>query len=341
MGAGHFQMTIPATRFHDGPHGLSVGNVTYEPEPGPHRGGYGCLWFSQGCQPGCSACSDKTSGDTCSEPGGTMKPTLNDKKLRTYTNIFGIIDATKHNPWRAPGYSPVFSPCGLAGGGTNAHEENGAKAPPGVKQGLDGRDMKEGPRTQWPQGSVQDVAFSITANHGGGYAYRLCPKSGDLTEECFQKHHLQYASASTSWIQYGDDASNRTAIPATRTSEGTNPKGSVWTKNPIPACAWGAGGVGDPRCAAPQFEPPLPGLFGYGSAACFTGHAGAGGHCTDAQRQFTATHFNFHVLDKVMVPTDLPVGEYALSFRIDCEQTPQVWAQCADITITAKSAVVV
>ncbi len=346
--AGHFQMTIPPTRLYypGAPHGTGlhgpgfIGNVTCEPEVGPKLGTYGCLWFSQGCQPGCSKCTDKTSGDTCSEPGGTMKPTLNDPKLRTYSNIVGY-DATKNNPWRSPGHSPIFSPCGLAGGGNNSHEGNGAKAPPGVKQGLDGAKMKEGPKTQWPQGSVQDVAFSITANHGGGYTYRLCPKSSALTEECFQKHILEYAEADTSWIQFGSDTSNRTAITATRTSEGTYPKGSVWTKNPIPACEWGTGGVGSPNCALPMFKPPLPGLFGYGSAACFTGNAGAGGHCTDEQRQLTTTHFNFHVLDKVKVPTDLPVGEYLLSWRIDCEQTPQIWSQCSDITITAKEAVVV
>lgn len=267
-----------------------------------------------------------------------MKPTLNDKRLRTYTNIDIIIDATKNNPWRSPGYAPVFSPCGLAGGGTNAHEANGARAPPGVKQGLDGRVMKEGPKTQWPQGSEQDVGFSITANHGGGYTYRLCPKSDALTEDCFQNHILEFTNPETSWIQYGNDTSNRKAISAIRTSQGTSPKGSVWTKNPIPTCAWGQGGVGSPQCTAPMFEPPLPGLFGYGSAACFTGRAGAGGHCTDEQRQFTTTHFNFHVVDKIRVPAELPVGEYLLSFRIDCEQTPQIWSQCSDIAIVGKDA---
>merc|ERR1712039_165379 len=116
---------------------------------------------------------------------------------------------------------------------------------------------------------------------------------------------------------------------------GTHPKGSVWTKNPIPPCDSITGGVGSPRCKSPMFEPPLPGLFGYGSAACFTGHAGAGGHCTEEEREFTAKHFNFNIIDKVVVPADLPVGEYLLSFRLDSEQTPQVWAQCADITIVA------
>merc|ERR1712216_1067635 len=43
---------------------------------------------------------------------------------------------------------------------------------------------------------AQDVGWNIIANHGGGYAYRLCPKSSNLTEACFQRHHLEFAQAS-------------------------------------------------------------------------------------------------------------------------------------------------
>lgn len=32
----------------------------------------------------------------------------------------------------------------------------------------------------------------FTANHGGGYQYRLCPLEDELTEECFQKHPLDF-----------------------------------------------------------------------------------------------------------------------------------------------------
>jgi len=155
-----------------------------------------------------------------------------------------------------------MSSCGIAGGGQTRHPENGASIPPGLApQGYGGRKVPEGVTTTWVVGSVQDVAWSIVANHGGGYAYRLCPKSNDATEACFQANHLDFAS-DESWIQYGDDRQNRTAITATRVSDGTFPKGSVWTKNPIPACRGVAsGGVGTPECPAPLFAPPLPGLF--------------------------------------------------------------------------------
>ena len=44
--------------------------------------------------------------------------------------------------------------------------------------------------------------------------------------------------------------------------------------------------------------------------------------------------FNFMIVDRVVVPHHLPAGEYVLSFRYDAEQTPQVWANCADLRIT-------
>ena len=75
------------------------------------------------------------------------------------------------------------------------------------------------------------------------------------------------------------------------------------------------GGVGQVTCNGSQFEPPLPGLYGYGSATCFTGGAGAGGGCTPAQAIFWAEKFHFNIMDQVLVPRELEAGEYALSFR--------------------------
>lgn len=45
--------------------------------------------------------------------------------------------------------------------------------------------------------------------------------------------------------------------------------------------------------------------------------------------------FNYYFVDQLKVPSDLTAGEYTLSWRWDCEETPQVWNSCADITITA------
>jgi hypothetical protein len=48
----------------------------------------------------------------------------------------------------------------------------------------------------------------------------------------------------------------------------------------------------------------------------------------------TVAGFDFEMVDTLKVPA-LPAGEYSLSWRWDCEQTPQVWNSCADITVTA------
>ena len=46
-----------------------------------------------------------------------------------------------------------------------------------------------------------------------------------------------------------------------------------------------------------------------------------------------AYKFNFNIVDKLTVPKSLPAGDYWLGYRYDAEQTPQVWAQCADVTL--------
>ena len=142
-----------------------------------------------------------------------------------------------------------------------------------------------------------------------------------------------------SWLQWDDNEANRTAIPAMRTSEGTHPAGSQWTRNPIPACGDFEGGglsengvLGLPgHCKGAQFKPPLPGVYGfYGQTPNDKIHTPHG--------RRALTHWN--VIDKLQVPTASELlglggaGEYVLGFRIDAEQTPQVWQQCASITIT-------
>ena len=41
----------------------------------------------------------------------------------------------------------------------------------------------------------------------------------------------------------------------------------------------------------------------------------------------------YTVEDELIVPNDIPAGEYVLGWRWDCEQTTQIWSSCADITI--------
>merc|ERR1711915_75870 len=103
---------------------------------------------------------------------------------------------------------------------------------------------------------------------------------------------------------------------ANRTTSGTTPKGSQWTKNPIPACKVWHGGYynDDDKCSeGTQFPPPAPGLFGYGIL----------------RKDITRSNFQFSIGDYVEVPAGLEPGKYVLSFRWDCEQTAQVWNTCS------------
>jgi len=275
-----------------------------------------------------------------------MEPTLTDAKDRTYFHLAPIpagIDWMKLTPWRAPGFAPVQSPCGLAAGWyTPGVRGNGAYIPAGSHLGQDGRDLPITHSTVWQAGSQQEVAFSLYANHGGGYAYRLCPLSDpDLTEECFQRQHLQFVG-NTSWLQFVESPENRTEIPAVRISEGTYPQGSQWTRNPIPACSGVYGGAERKKgCDKPQFQPPTwspglegvagPGLYGFGMGRCNSSLPET--QCGAEEYRFWQQRFDFEVVDLVQVPEDLPEGRYVLSFRHDAEETPQIWNSCADIEV--------
>lgn len=299
------------------------------------------LWFNEGCQIGCQECKGHTNALAAAvDPWifcrkHNMESTL-DPALRTYLEEpqpnFG------YNPWNAPGFSPVFSPCGLAAGQSQgSYPQNGDIPPAGYEPGFDGRNISNGPATVWPVGSVQEVAWSIAANHGGGYAVRLCPLDSEQTEECFQRHHLPFEGDST-WIQFGGERTNRTEIRANRTTTGTNPSGSQWTKVPIPSCGGGAGGgLGcDDGCDAPQFESPIPGLWGNGPSNGCAGCDKSCGNNVTCNSEHCGPVMDFQIVDLVKVP-DLPAGDYALSFRWDCEQTAQIWAQCSNIKIVSEA----
>lgn len=297
-----------------------------------------CAWFNQGCQIGCPKCTGERGQPfkVCETP---MSPTLNDSSLLTYVNPPDPL--TTYQPWRAPGFAPVVSPCGIAGGWPGHLDPFHGGYPPFKvfpwrwwPFGFDGRQLPQTRGTRWARGSKQEVSWSISANHGGGYAYRLCPLNADwnvMDEACFQRHHLSFAGE-RQWIQFGNDTANRTAIPAVRVTHGTNPTGSMWTRNPIPACSLNTGGeMASPGCDEPQFKPPLPGLFGFGIARCRSFLPGKG--CSQEEKDMWHARFNFNIIDEIEVPQSLPLGDYLLSFRWDTEQNPQIWTNCADVTI--------
>lgn len=342
---GHGAMFEPSTR---NSQGWSV-NV-------PSCPGGSCLFFAQGAGIGCpNVTGHPTWRDTlfrpCTQPDqptihfrNQLLGTLN-LRAEGLLHPMSHFDWTKFHPWRYPGASPVVDPCGIASGETHdGNPLNGARPPPGIPHGMRGSRMpKLFKETVWIAGSITEVAWAIAANHGGGYQYRLCPADEELTEECFQRMPLEFVG-NVSWLQYGPDGldtANRTAIKATRVSEGTFPSGSTWSKNPVPMCGDSyTGGACDVhrlhplRCNAPAFPPPAPGVFGLGQAACTleprdmdaTHH-----RCTCTTEDFVKHSLQFGIVDQVRVP--LTPGKYVLAWRWDTEQTPQVWGNCADVTI--------
>lgn len=198
--------------------------------------------------------------------------------------------AKKGCPWRAPGTAPVLSPCGVINGAAGGSSREKGKG--------DGRDLTYPPEwlpnatiPTWTAGGIEEVAWAISANHGGGYTYRLCP-AGGLTEECFQRTPLPFVGDTTDIID-GDGKVLHT-IKATRTTVGTVPEGSMWTKNPIPM-------------STRNFPPPEGG--------------------------YTGAPTSVNLLDRVQVPAGLAPGRYVLGWRWDCESTNEVWANCADVLI--------
>lgn len=236
--------------------------------------------------------------------------------------------AKEKMPWRAPGSAPVFSPCGHDGGNPKGcpvgNRDPGGCDLGGYGHGPDARLLPGNLRPEiWKAGDVVEVGWGITANHGGGYSYRLCrlpaEGRGGVTEACFQQTPLSFVG-DTQWIHF--DTGSRVEIPAVRSSEGTTPAGSQWTRNPVPGCFNNAPGQyktngNNGICNGPQFEPPIPGLYGFNSnmpyGKKFPGH---------------------HIVDMLQVPSHLAPGDYVISFRYDCEQTSQVWATCGDVRIS-------
>lgn len=279
--------------------------------------GQTCYYFSNGCTIGCTECDGEAANpNTRDRCGSGMTATL-DPKFRTFnrhTEPGSDEDIYKHNPWRAPGNAPLLDPCGMASGG---HHETGGHGEytntKYAKVGDKGSELQ--PRIHsgavWAAGSVVEAAWSLRANHGGGYQYRLCPKAWPLTEACFQATPVPFAGNSS--LLEVDDG-KRVEIDSVFVSDGTQPQGSTWAMNPIPYAHlhrnWDANNP-------PEFEPPFEG----------TGCAGNWPMTT--------------IYDKLRVPAYLEPGEYVLGFRYDCEKSAQVWNSCADITITAPVAVAV
>ena len=283
--------------------------------------GQSCLWFSDGCSIGCKKCDGQGGNPNTRDRCNSGKnATICDPRLRTYNQDAPCntdADVYRWNPWRAPGSAPVLDSCGMAGGGySNMGGEAKYTTTAFAKVGMPGKELPESPTgIVWKVGGVVTASWSIRANHGGGYQYRLCRLGEPLTEECFFKTPLAFASKhhTLTYSNSSQPLSQETwTVNGTYVSEGTLPEGSMWAKNPLPYSNSGQ---------EPTFAPP----------------------CKETiDRKFSDTGkcsgrdpFNTLITDELRVPETLKPGRYVLGIRWDCEKSAQVWTNCADIAVVA------
>lgn len=216
--------------------------------------------------------------------------------------------------------------------------------------------------TVWRRGSVARVRQQATAPHGGGYIYRLCPANQTLTEACFNKIQLEFATPSKHTLRFADRSLDR-EINATLVTEGGGKGWMVWpwpggstgdlmyVVGPDKHCFYkngtrdnGSGGLVPgkaycPGCGYPKYLSdsacPCQGQYATNmSLTCPEVPPNAGSDLSftpDPAPGHTAASYALE--DAVNVPVHILPGEYVLGFRWDCEMTSQIWQSCADITI--------
>jgi len=293
------------------------------------QNGQACFWFSNGCSIGCKTCDGSSRGpipnskdpkwvrkfNTCNNP--TVRATVCDPKYRTVNRnatCGADDDWYYYSPWRAPGSAPVFDSCGMAGGhrppdgGFGGIYVNTTHAKLGDK-GTEVLPPYHDAGVVWGPGATVEVSWTIEANHGGGYQYRLCPAGETLDEECFRRTPLEFVGKQS--LRWGGVNGTQIWFDGTYLSEGTTPEGSTWVTNPIPRNDYAQTGAG----FTPPCKDPIP------VSACQG--------MTDGRSAVP----NLEIVDYVKIPEDLKEGNYVLGWRWDCEESNQIWQSCSDVAI--------
>jgi len=276
----------------------------------------------------------------CDRPNG-QQATICASSLRTVNTqaeCGSEEDFYFYSPWRRPGAAPVIDACGSAGGrfrgqpigAAGAQFENSSKA----RLGDAGSELPPLPSgTTWKAGGAYEVGWTVAANHGGGYAYRLAPADGPLTEEAFRLTPLDFEGES--WLRWDGDVATQLAFNVSErgweTSVGTTPPGSTWRKNPIPSGLWQREGPSFPPVCDESYEC----LKGYSNFDNYHGLAPMGTcKCTGfSSGEVGPLLPNLEVVDRIRIPADLTSGDWVLQWRWDCEESDQIWASCSDVRI--------
>lgn len=171
----------------------------------------------------------------------------------------------------------------------------------------------------WQAGSNVEVGWAISAQHGGGYAFRLAPAHLPLTEDTFRKMPLDMVGPGI--LRWGGDRSTQLEFNATRVTTGTIPDGSMWAKSPIPR------GADQWEQEGPAYEPVCQ-----ESEDCTVLKKPESCRCSGSVNSLLMVP-NLEIVDTLHIPAGLTRGRYVLQWRWDCEETDQVWASCSDVTV--------
>eukprot|EP00040_Diaphanoeca_grandis_P011897 m.60909 g.60909 ORF g.60909 m.60909 type:complete len:403 (-) comp22904_c0_seq1:338-1546(-) len=329
--------------------------------------GQSCLWWSQGCSIGCEQCVTETAGTTpisgnppqagkigfgksyCSNP--KTNATL---PKHAWTLNLGVTEGSEEdryrfNPWRAPGWAPVVDACGQAGGQYGYQHLGGDSVFHNTTMAVMGdlgSKLPKGPSmATWKAGGRANVSWGPRYNHGGGYSYRLCAADQALTEECFQQTPLQFDPTAQLLVWNNGSLTFPMNTKGVYVDEGTYPPGSMWARNPLPRIWDSKLGLFDPD-SCPKEGPRGP----QGSAGCLAFPAPCPwddgilpckdedrllGRCDGNGMGYCSSDWVVGLIqDTVLIPADLKPGDYVLGWRWDCEETAQIWQNCADVTIT-------
>ena len=166
--------------------------------------------------------------------------------------------------------------------------------------------------------------------------YRLCPKSSEPLESCFQLMPLAFVGDTTTIRMNNPEMRAKVPdfqIPAMDTNIGTKPAGSYWRRNPLPACNCDLGFMcgtnksnattsywidpdaknSTPSCpTGTQFAPPHPAIYGYGT---YYQLPIPGEEFDESELGKGNPLPTYSFVDKVRVPEQK--GDYILSFRWD------------------------
>lgn len=313
--------------------------------------------------------SDKAGFRTayCDEPGKAVLPkaywSMNLRAIEGAVN-----DSYKYNPWRAPGTAPVIDPCGQAGGKYPATPMGGDSVFYTTNFSTmgdfgSGLPPTSGHLPKWVAGSDVQVAWGMRFNHGGGYSYRICPADSKLTEECFQQTPLDFVRGAHAIMWNNGTLRPIKGTFVDHTVIGTDgkpvvPEGHVWARNPVPrihtdniGMAYvGKCTMGPPRRESwsaskedcQQFASPCPDID-TGWWNCTDGvHQGG------CDKSGNSDHWGYcsgdwtlgMIADRVVVPKDLKPGKYVVGWRMDCEETAQIWSNCADVEVVVAPSMV-